>query len=220
MGQRLENFGADKFMSDEEIKQNILKWRAESPMVPELWGGQWRKHPHRWEWWPERYGVEGAAVNALEHPRYTFGYRDLSFTFDPDRDVLFFRLPSGRSLCYHQPRMEKGFSPAKNEQWNISFYGRLGDNMGNWGRRETFGPRFVENATQGACRDIQAAALVRLDKAGYPPVLHVHDEIVSEVPQGAGSVEEFEALMMQRETWFKDWPIRAAGGWRGRRYRK
>lgn len=51
-------------------------------------------------------------------------------------------------------------------------------------------------------------------------VLHVYDENVGEVPIGAGSIEEFERLMMVMPEWAHDWPIRAAGGWRGRRYRK
>jgi hypothetical protein len=41
-----------------------------------------------------------------------------------------------------------------------------------------------------------------------------------EVPEGTGSVEEVESIMARMPPWAHDWPIRAAGGWRGRRYRK
>jgi len=59
-----------------------------------------------------------------------------------------------------------------------------------------------------------------IERAGYAIALHVHDEIVSEVVEGTGSIEEFERIMATMPTWASNWPIRAAGGWRGKRYRK
>lgn len=82
------------------------------------------------------------------------------------------------------------------------------------------GPLIVHNCVQATARDIMAHANIELERAGYPIVLRVHDELVAEVPQGFGSVEEFEQIMAAVPSWAAGWPIRASGGWRGYRYRK
>lgn len=82
------------------------------------------------------------------------------------------------------------------------------------------GPFVVHNCVQATARDVMAHAVVNLERAGYPVVLRVHDEIAAEVPHGFGSVEEFEQIMATLPTWAEGWPIRAAGGYRHKRYRK
>jgi hypothetical protein len=42
-----------------------------------------------------------------------------------------------------------------------------------------------------------------LESAGYPIVLHVHDELVCEVPDGFGSTEEFTHLMTRKPAWLQ-----------------
>ena len=61
--------------------------------------------------------------------------------------------------------------------------------------------------------------MFRIEAAGYPIVMHVHDECVAEVPIGFGSEEEFLKLMTQQPSWAPDLPI-AASAWRGPRYDK
>jgi DNA polymerase len=192
-------------------------------MIVEFWGGQWRKTPGVWEFTPEFYGLEGAAVSALLYPGQCFSYRSITYGHDTEDDVLYCLLPSGRKLAYHQPRLVRGTDPRKLDIWNITFMGWNSDSTKGavgWRNMQTYGGRLCENVVQATSRDILASAMLRLEAAGYPIVLHVHDEVVCEVPKGFGSVEEFERLMMVREPWFADWPIRAAGGWRGHRYRK
>ena len=65
-----KRFGADAFMSDDEIKTAILAWRDASPAIVEFWGGQERREG--WNKTPELFGLEGAAINALLAPEQWF----------------------------------------------------------------------------------------------------------------------------------------------------
>ena len=72
---------------------------------------------------------------------------------------------------------------------------------------------------QALSRDLLAAAMQRLEAAGYQIVLHVHDEIVCDIPEGFGSTTEFQALMTQLPSWADTLPI-AAKVWTSPRYVK
>jgi len=47
-----------------------------------------------------------------------------------------------------------------------------------------YGGSLTENMIQATGRDVFAEAVLRLEDAGYVPVLSIHDEIVLEVPIG------------------------------------
>lgn len=214
-------FGASEFMDDIEIKNSIIPWRDASPMIVEFWGGQWRKHPDRWEWTQELYGLEGAALSAILDPGQCYAYRDIKYCVK--HDVLYCLLLSGRTLQYHHPRLYPGESPFGKPIQRITFEGWNSDSTKGpvgWMRRDTYGGKLCENVVQATARDILAHAMLKIEKVGYPVVLHVHDEIVSEVKTGVGSVAEFESIMGDLPPWCRDWPVKASGGWRGRRYRK
>ena len=83
------------------------------------------------------------------------------------------------------------------------------------------GPFIVHNCVQKTARDKQMGAIRRCEASGrFPVVMHTYDEIVAEVPIGTGSVMDLESLMTSPDSWNAGWPIKAAGGWVGRRYRK
>jgi len=218
-----KQFGADEHMDDDTIKKSILKWRADSPAIVEMWGGQHRETaPGSWKFYPELFGLEGTAIKACMEPNQWHQWRFLSYgVFN---DVLYCALPSGRCIAYHEPRLTGSLCRRSGEPtWSLSHMcsnsnpakGKIG-----WVRVDTYGGMLTENAVQAVARDILAHGIKNLEAAGYPVVGHVHDEIFAEVPAGWGSIEEFERLMTTLPHWAEGWPIKAAGGWRRRRYQK
>jgi DNA polymerase len=221
--------------TDDEIKDDILAWRAASPAIEFFWGGQTkgkensiRRTGDRWDRTEHYFGVEGMAIQAVLQPGQWHDVLRMDGThsgvsFQCRANKLYCRLPSDRILTYHDIELET----SDRGGWALSFYG-WNTNPKNgpvgWIRMNTWGGRLVENINQAICRDILRRACIVLEAAGYPVVLHVYDEIVAEVPEGVGTVEQFEHLVTEVVrrllAWAATWPIRAPGGFRAKRYGK
>jgi DNA polymerase len=217
-----KQFGADKFMNDDEIKTDVLKWRSESPEIVDFWGGQYKWcGPGKWDYRPELFGLEGAAIKAIGNPGQWFTVYDIRYVVH--RDILHCQLPSGRFLYYHRPKLVKVQDRLnRGDSYQITFEGynsNAAKGPIGWTLQETYGGRLAENVTQAVAADIQFEALKRLERAGYPVVMHTHDEGTAEMPIGVGSVDEMSRIMSIRPEWAKWWPIKAAG-WRHKRYQK
>lgn len=225
-----QKFGAGEFMTEDEIKAGILAWRRDSPAVVEFWGGQERRISWS-ERRPELFGLEGMAVKAILEPNTPQPVMRLDgthsgVTFTCDGRILYCTLPSGRNLHYHNVQLEAN-TRSWGGQYALSFE-RYNTNPQQgptgWVRISTYSGKLCENVVQAVARDIQRYAMINCERHGYPIVLHVYDEIVAEVPQGVGSVEGLEAIMGTMPPWATyqgtPWPIKAAGGWWGKRYRK
>lgn len=215
-----KNFGAD--MDDGEIKRQVLAWREASPEIVEMWGGQFRQIGAKpWDAVPELYGLEGMAILAILNPGKCYNYIDI--TYGVHNDVLYCRLPSGRFLSYHRPKLINDIDKLnRGPCYKITFEGynsNAAKGRVGWNVLETYGGRLFENVVQAVAADIQGEALVRLEERSYPVVMHTHDEGISEVGYGRGSVDEMAAIMSERPAWASWWPLRAAG-WEHKRYQK
>src|SRR5262249_16807062 len=127
--------------------------------------------------------------------------------------TLLLTLPSGRRLSYPEAKLV----PGKFEEMRAL---RYKDNArGGWNDYDAWYGTLVENCVQACARDIMAAAMQRIEAAGYPIILTVHDEIVCEVPESFGSLEDFRHLMVELPDWAVGLPI-AAKVWARPRYAK
>jgi DNA polymerase len=164
-------------------------WRASNKPIVSLW-----------------HEVEEAALRAV-----AYGNREATRCGDfmvIDGDLLF-KLPSGRVLSFPKAQLRGA---------RLVYQGN-NNHTHRWGTIEAYGGSLVQSITQAIARDLLAAAVVRVEEAGYPVVLTVHDEIVSDAPAGHGSLEEFEALMCQLPAWAEGLPV-SAEGYVSLRYRK
>ncbi len=182
----LVSMGAlDMGLSEDDLPPLVAAWRRANPHITQFW----------WD-------VDKAAVEAVTKRA---GTRAGRIGFEYRSGILFVMLPSGRKLAYVKPRMAVN----KFGRAGLTYEGILENKK--WGRIETYGPKLVENIVQGTARDLLAEAMLRVEKRGYPIVMHCHDEIIAEVPEGMGSVEEMCGVMAVRPSWAEGLPLRADG---------
>jgi DNA polymerase len=161
--------------------------------------------------------MNDAALRAVQEGRAKCGVIE----FRRDKNILFMKLPSGRTLNYLRPEIRKGTKFGN----DCLTYEGMDQTTKQWVRMETFGGKLVENAVQGIARDCLMDALLAVDSLGFPIVLHVHDEIVTEVAPAEHSAETGDFLlngqeeldivlniMKQSPVWAPDLPLNAEGG--------
>jgi len=181
----LKAFGAlEMGLREEELKPLVDAWRAANPHIVRLW----------WE-------ADRAALTAVRERTSTETH---GLRFSCQSGLLLITLPSGRRLSYVKPRVGINRFGA-----DCVTYEGVGATK-KWERLESYGPKLVENIVQATARDLLAAAMLRLDEAGYRIVMHIHDEVVVEAHENA-SVEDVCAIMSRTPAWAKGLPLRADG---------
>lgn len=88
-----------------------------------------------------------------------------------------------------------------------------------WWPRVLYGGLQCENIVQATARDVLVEGMFRANDAGYPIVLTVHDELVTDMREGYGSAQELAALMSVVPDWCPGLPL-AAKAWEDKRYVK
>lgn len=132
---------------------------------------------------------------------------DKGIRFKVENNVLMMRLPSGRELCYVQPRLEEGDFGAE-----VTYAGQ-DQKTKQWKRLKGYGGKWVENFDQAHCRDVLFYKMAEMEDEGlYDYVrFHVHDEVVPEIPPNSGIRERIEDVFGREIPWCKGMPLRGDG---------
>lgn len=162
-------------VEEAEAKQMVQAWRMANP-------------------WAQEHGraLEGAYLRAMRNRLHPVTAGRTSYMFDGVH--LWYALPSGRVLCYPFARFDADGSVSyAKASWKPKA------DATEWPRGRLWPGLACENVTQAVAHDILRAALRALPET----VLHVHDEIVLEVP--AAQAEEARARLVEVMTTAPAW---------------
>ena len=184
----LINMGALKMgLKEEELPEIVTLWRQASPRIVDLW-----------------HDVGNAVLKAVKYKEPT----ELAYGLNIWRSgkLLHIELPSGRSLRYFNPQITiNRFSTESIRYQNYD--------AGKWDWAESYGAKIVENIVQGIARDCLRDAMLNVAKVYPDIVMHIHDEMVVEVPEETAedALKEICAIMGSPVPWAPGLLLRGDG---------
>lgn len=160
----------------------INTYRKEvAPMVPKFWYGLWQ-----------------ASVDAVwcSHAK-TYSYAGIEFRKE-ENDFLSMRLPSGRKIWYHRPRMGRSWDHQGNEHPTWTFMSYQGK---KFRRHLSWHGMITADCIQSSARDLMVGAMKRAEAAGLNTIFKVHDELVFEEKDRPDLVTTVKQIMEDIEPW-------------------
>lgn len=178
-------------IEEAELKDIVDRWRDTNKRIVDLW-----------------QMVESAALETVGSGQ-SFSAKGIVFSIEScpvygDR-YLTLLLPSGRKLYYPEPSLTAN-------QWGhpaIEYKG-LNQVTRKWESIQTYGGKLTENIVQAIARDVLSEAIVRLEKAGYKIVMHIHDEVVIDAPPEQ-KLADVEVIMCEPLEWAEGLLLNADG---------
>ncbi len=213
------------------IKIVINSWREANPRITQSW----------WD-------LQDAAIEAVDTEGNIVDVLGGKVRYLCSEGFLWCRIPSGKLLAYAKPRLverredwlidadgevfpadefladeieAKLAAGAKIEEGRtrtqVAFDGK-NQKTAAWGRQYLYGGLQCNNVVQATARELLRFAMHNIEPR-YPIVLHVHDELISEVDEAFGSVAEYQTLMSELPPWLGNFPL-SAKAWAAKRYIK
>ena len=177
---------------------NILLPESDARRMVDAW-----RRANSWSV-PYWQGLERTYTAAMRNRGQEFSCGRVTYLFDGAH--LWYVLPSGRVLCYPFARFdEEGNVTYAKASWKPAADAK------EWPRARLWRGLACENITQAVANDLLRHTLKRLEEEGLPVVLHIHDEVVLEVPEDtaeAASARLVE-IMCQPPAWAMGLPLNA-----------
>ena len=170
-------------MSESDAKRMVDAWRRANKWAVPYWSG-----------------LEETYMRAMRNKGREFTIGRVTYLFDGLH--LWYALPSGRVLCYPFARFdEEGNLTYAKASWKPAADAK------EWPRARLWRGLACENITQAVANDLLRHALRRLDNV----VLHIHDEIVLEVPEddAEAAAARLVQIMCEPPPWASGLPLNA-----------
>ena len=170
-------------MSESDAKRMVDAWRRANKWAVPYWSG-----------------LEENYMRAMRNKGREFTVGRITYLFDGLH--LWYALPSGRVLCYPFARFnEEGDLTYAKASWKPAADAK------EWPRARLWRGLACENITQAVANDLLRYALRQLDDV----VLHIHDEIVLEVPEAdaEAAAERLVQIMCEPPPWASGLPLNA-----------
>ena len=168
---------------EDELQSVVDQWRAANLRIVKMWRS-----------------YERAARTAIEERRMVRLKNGVAYSYESGN--LFAKLPNGRKLCYYGARLKD----------DRIYYMGVNQETNQWGLAETYGGKLVENVVQATARDCLAEAMTRVSDMGYQIVMHVHDEMIVDVPkEDTDALQRINAAMGAPIDWAPGLPLRGDG---------
>lgn len=170
-------------LTEEEMTDIVQKWRKASPHIHAFWTKLGNA---------VKFAIQGIPVQL-----------DRNMAVYRNGDVLFIRLPNGRSIAYIKPVIMN----------NVISYMGVDQKTRQWTRITTWGGKLTENVVQSIARDCLCDTLATLEAEKFRPVMHVHDEVICEVPKDEADARlaRLTEIMSTPPDWAPDIVLTADG---------
>lgn len=192
----LKRMGGERMgLSDTEMMSLVRKWRSANPAIVDMWKE-----------------IDEASKEAVRYQR-PVSCTCRNIIFYCDGEFMTIQLPSGRKLFYYGPKFKDKKIGRSTMPTRVLCYQGVVQETKQWGEIDTYGGKLTENIVQAISRDLLGNSMLNLEANGYYPVCHIHDEILSEVPEKNAQAyyEEMASIMGTPPEWASDLPLRADG---------